>query len=437
MKTFLRLLGVALIAVTTNNFVWFALTFWAYLTTKSVISTSVVAGTWLVSSILSANAFGAIVDHHKKKHALIGSSVATLILFLAGYLFYRLRPESAFSTVASVSFWVFVLILTGGVIAGSMYNIAMPTLVALLVAEDERDRANGLLGTVMGISFAITSVASGFSLAYGGMRFVLAVAILFTLAALVVLWVIRVPEQAVIHPTDEKPKRMDLAGTVRVVKSIPGLFALIFFATFNNFLGGVFAALMDAYGLSLISVQGWGLLWGVLSLGFILGGLYIAKKGLGNNPVCSLFRINLLTWTVCIFFAIQPSIVLLATGLFLWLFFVPFIEAIEQTIFQKVVPHERLGRVFGFAYSVEQAASPVMAFIIGPLAQLVFIPLMTTGPGARLIGGWFGVGPGRGLALVFILSGIIGLLVTLIAMRSRAYQLLAARYHEAGADTIE
>ena len=70
-----------------------------------------------------------------------------------------------------------------------------------------------------------------------------------------------------------------------------------------------------------------------------------------------------------------------------------------------------------------------MAFIIGPVAQLVFIPFMTTGAGARLIGKWFGVGPGRGLALVFILSGLIGLTVTLIAMRSRAYTLLAERYH--------
>jgi len=161
MKTFLQLLGVALIAVTTNNFVWFALTFWAYLATKSVIATSVVAGVWLVSSIFTANVFGAIIDHQQKKQALLGSSAATLLLFLAGYLFFRAQPESAFATVASVSFWVLVLILTGGVIAGSMYNIAMPTLVAVLVAEDERVRANGLLGTATGISFAITSVASG------------------------------------------------------------------------------------------------------------------------------------------------------------------------------------------------------------------------------------------------------------------------------------
>ena len=113
----------------------------------------------------------------------------------------------------------------------------------------------------------------------------------------------------------------------------------------------------------------------------------------------------------------------------------PFIEATEHTIIQKVVPYERQGRVIGFAQSVEMGASPVTAFLIGPIAQFIFIPFMTTGAGVALIGDWFGVGPGRGIALVFVLAGITGLVVTLIAMRSRSYKLLAARYREPAVGT--
>lgn len=106
----------------------------------------------------------------------------------------------------------------------------------------------------------------------------------------------------------------------------------------------------------------------------------------------------------------------------------PFVEASEQTIIQKIVPLERQGRVFGFAHSIEQAASPLTAFIIGPIAQLIFIPFMTTGAGVKLIGDWFGVGPGRGIALVFIAAGIIGLIVTLLMMRSKYYRNLSNYY---------
>jgi DHA3 family multidrug efflux protein-like MFS transporter len=212
------------------------------------------------------------------------------------------------------------------------------------------------------------------------------------------------------------------------VRRVPGLFALILFHTFNNFLGGIFMSLMDAYGLQLVSVQAWGVLWGVLSLGFIVGGLFVARKGLGKSPLRALFLGNIVMWTVCCVFTLQASIVLLAAGMFIWLCLVPLVEAAEQTILQKVIPPERQGRVFGFAQSVEQAASPVTAFMIGPIAQLIFIPFMTTGAGARLLGPWFGTGMDRGLALLFTLAGMIGLAVTLMAMRTRSYRVLAENY---------
>jgi DHA3 family multidrug efflux protein-like MFS transporter len=194
---------------------------------------------------------------------------------------------------------------------------------------------------------------------------------------------------------------------------------------------------MDAYGLSLVSVETWGLLWGVLSTGFIIGGLMIARTGLGRNPVWSLLAVNLVLWAVTLLFPLRSSILLLSVGLYIYMLVVPYAEAAEQTILQKVVPYERQGRVFGFAQSVEQAASPLTAFLISPIAQFFFIPFMTDGAGARAIGGWFGTGAERGLALVFVLTGIIGLIATIVALRSRPYRRLSRRYAEPGRDVAE
>jgi MFS transporter, DHA3 family, multidrug efflux protein len=429
MRTFYKLLVAALVAATTNNYVFFALTYFAYLQTKSVISTSIVGGVYLLATVLSGFWFGSIIDNNKKKHAMIGSSIASLILFSIGLLIFLTAPEGAFTSVTNPLLWIFAMILLCGTIAGNLYNIAIPTLVTVLVPVERHDRANGLFGTVTGIAFSLTSVASGLVLGFLGMFWILVSAIILTLFAIVYMALIHVPEKGIIH-TSEKPPKIDIKGTLAAVRVIPGLLGLILFNTFNNFLGGVFMALMDAYGLSLVSVQVWGLLWGFLSLGFIIGGLIIAKKGLGKNPLRTLFLSNIIMWTVCIFFTIQHSIILLTTGMLIYLILIPFVESSEQTIIQKVVPHERQGRVFGFAQSVEQAASPLTAFMIGPIAQFIFIPFMTTGAGTQLIGGWFGVGQGRGLALVFTLTGIIGLIVTIIAMRSKAYKMLSAKYRQ-------
>jgi DHA3 family multidrug efflux protein-like MFS transporter len=257
---------------------------------------------------------------------------------------------------------------------------------------------------------------------------VLVFAVGLTALTIIHLWTVAIPEQPAAD-AEAHTDTIDIPGTIRAIRLVPGLFGLIFFHTFNNFLGGVFMALMDAYGLLLVSVQVWGALWGFLSLGFIVGGLVVARVGLGKSPLRTLFLGNIVMWSICIVFTIQSSIVLLTAGMFIWLCLIPAVEAAEQTILQKVIPPERQGRVFGFAQSIEQAASPITAFMIGPIAQFVFIPLMTTGAGVDLIGGWFGTGTDRGIALLFTVAGLLGLVVTLLAMRSYTYRVLSQSYH--------
>ena len=110
--------------------------------------------------------------------------------------------------------------------------------------------------------------------------------------------------------------------------------------------------------------------------------------------------------------------------MFIWLLMIPVIEAAEQTVLQRSIPFERQGRVFGFAQLVENAAAPLTAMFMGPIAERVFMPFMTDGKGADWIGGWFGTGPERGLALIFTLAGLIGIVVTIGVRLSRSYRRL-------------
>lgn len=431
-RTFYAVLVNTLTASLTNTIVWFAVTFWAYLETRSVFATSIMAGIYLATVALSGFALGSLVDHHRKKKAMMISSIGSLLLYVLAFLVYVSTPETVFKNPSSVLLWVFIILNLLGAIAGNIRTISLATLVTILVPEDKRDRANGMVGTTNGISFLVASIFSGLLIGFLGVFWMLIFAISFTLLAIIHLWTVSIPEKEIVHThTEEGVKHIDIRGTIKVIRLIPGLFALIFFNTFNNFLGGVFMALMDAYGLSLVSVQVWGILWGVLTLGFIVGGLVVSKKGLGERPLRTLFLANIVMWTICIFFTMRSSIALLACGMFVYLCLIPVVEAAEQTIIQKMIPQERLGRVFGFAQSIEQAASPLTAFMIGPIAQFIFIPFMTTGAGVEWIGSWFGTGTDRGIALLFTVTGIIGLIVTVFAMQSYAYRNLAMNYQKA------
>ncbi|WP_020579186.1 MFS transporter [Actinopolymorpha alba] len=450
-RTFYQLLANTLLVSVINYTVWFAITFYVYLQTRSVFATGVVSGIFLVMTALTGVWFGSLVDHHRKKTMMQVSALVSLALYTAAFAIYQAVPKESFTDPTSVALWALIVLLMLGVIAGNIRTIALPTLVTVLIAPDSRDRANGLVGSTAGVSFLVTSVFSGILVGLGGMFWVLVLALVLLVVGVLHLAVVQVAERPAALVTAEvdplaqgeasvesasapggpaaAPKAgVDLRGTIRIVAAVPGLTALILFSAFNNFLGGVFMALMDAYGLSMVSVQAWGLLWGALSTGFIVGGLLIARTGLGSNPVRLLLLVNLVLWTVTILFPLRSSILLLAVGMYAYMLLVPYAEAAEQTILQKVVPYERQGRVFGFAQSVEQAASPLTAFLISPIAQFFFIPFMTDGAGARAIGGWFGTGDDRGLALVFILAGIIGLIATILALRSRPYRRLSQRF---------
>ncbi|GIF37316.1 MFS transporter [Actinoplanes xinjiangensis] len=436
-RTFYQLLlNTGLVSII-NFSVWFAVTFWTYLQTKSVFATGMISGIFLVLTALTGIWFGSLVDGHRKKTTLQGSAVASLALYAAALAVYQAVPEEAFRDPADARLWMFVLLLMFGVIAGNVRTIALPTLVTLLIDEDRRDRANGLVGTVSGTTFLVTSVISGVLVAFDGMFSILVLALVVLALSIVHLAFITIPERQAAPDAEPAVPGVDLRGTLRLIGAVPGLPALILFSTFNNFLGGVFMALADAYGLSLVSVQTWGLLWGVLSTGFIVGGLLVARTGLGSRPVRLLLLINVVLWVIILVFPLWASIIPMAIGMYLYMLLMPYAEAAEQTILQRVVPYERQGRVFGLAQSVEQAASPLTAFLISPITQFVFIPFMSDGgAGADAIGSWFGTGPDRGMALVFVLTGIIGVIATLLALLSRPYRSLSGRVAEDSPVTV-
>jgi len=175
----------------------------------------------------------------------------------------------------------------------------------------------------------------------------------------------------------------------------------------------------------------WGIVLGVTSTGFILGGLIVAKKGLGKNPLRTLLIVNIATSILGMLFTIREFWILYAVGIFIYMILIPVAEATEQTIIQRVVPFKRQGRVFGFAQSVEAAAAPITAFLIGPIAQFWLIPFMNSPEGKAELGWLLGAGDARGIALVFFIAGFVGLVVTILAFRTKSYALLSKFYQKA------
>ena len=90
---FRRLLVNTLITGVTSTFLWFALTFWVYLETRSVVATGVIGGAFAISSALLGPLFGTFVDRHRKHTALVVTTAVSASCFAVAVSRVRRRRQ--------------------------------------------------------------------------------------------------------------------------------------------------------------------------------------------------------------------------------------------------------------------------------------------------------------------------------------------------------
>ncbi|MEV8220341.1 MFS transporter [Microbacterium sp. NPDC077391] len=426
-RAFANVLVNTLIANVTTSFLWFALTFWVYIETRSVLATGIIGGAYMLLIAFFSMVFGTIVDRYRKHTVMLVSSVVSAVAFAAAGVLYLWQPESALLDIGRPWFWALALIILLGGVIEQLRSIALSTTVTLLIPVEKHANANGLVGTVQGIAFLVTSVFSGLSIGFLGMGWTLIIAIVAMAATFVHLLFVRIPEQTPQRDPDA-PSALDFRGSVRAIREAPGLFVLIVFSTFNNLIGGVYMALMDPYGLTLFSAQMWGIALAFASTGFLIGGALVARFGLGRRPVRTMLLVVAGMGVLGAVFMLREWWPLFVVGMWVYMMMIPPVEAAEQTVIQKVVPYTRQGRVFGVAQAMEAAAAPVTAFLIAPLAEFLIIPYMR-GDEGRMRWGWLlGEGETRGIALICLFAGLVMVVAAGLAFLTRSYRRLTELY---------
>ena len=104
-RAFVHLLVNTLLVSVINFTVWFAITFWVFLETKSVLATGMVAGIFLVTTAVSGIWFGSLVDHYRKKTVMQVSALVSLGFYAVAFTLYQLTAEQTFSNPASIMLW--------------------------------------------------------------------------------------------------------------------------------------------------------------------------------------------------------------------------------------------------------------------------------------------------------------------------------------------
>jgi MFS transporter, DHA3 family, multidrug efflux protein len=194
-KLFYHILGNTILAGFANMFLWFALVFWAYLETRSVMITSLIGGIYMLLTLAGGIYFGSLVDHHRKKTVMGFSTLVSLCMYITAFLLYISQSLDIWKDPSNPLLWIFILLVMIGGVVGNIRMIALSTMVTLLFDESNRDTANGLVGMSNGLLFTVVSALSGFAVGQLGMVWALVFSLIASLLSLLHLLFLNFPQE--------------------------------------------------------------------------------------------------------------------------------------------------------------------------------------------------------------------------------------------------
>lgn len=408
MKTFSAIWLSQLISIVGSGLTSFALGVWVYQATGSATQFALITLFLVLPGVLLSPLAGALADRWDRKWLLIGgdfgsalSTLAIAILVATGRLeVWHIYAATALNSVCGAFQWP-----------------AFAASIPLLVPKDRLGRANGMVQVAEAAGLVIAPLLAGVLVVTVGLWGVMLIDFASFLVAVVTVLLLRIPKPV---PTAEQQAarttvRSDIAQAWKYIHARPGVLALFaLFASFN-FIVGLAGILIQPLILSFASPAVLGTLVSIGGSGLLLGGLIMGIWGGPKRRVAGILVFMLAGGVLLFLHGLAPSAILIGIVAPVFLFTWPVINASSHAILQTKVVPDMQGRVFALSHMITQSSRPLAALIAGPLADRVFEPLLTPGgPLANSIGRTIGVGAGRGIALLFMVLGILELLTAVV-----------------------
>lgn len=383
----------------------FVIGVWVYLGTGSVTQFVLIQFCAAVPGILLSPVAGVITDRWDRKRIMLtadlGAGVATAILL-------------SLVVTDSLTVWPIYLTTALSSACNCFHLIAYTALVPSLVPKKHLGRVNGLMQITQGVQIAAPLVA-GALLQLVGLRGVLVIDLVSMAVAVTTLAGTRLPADAVRPVVSDKAPGGFMAG-LRYLRGQPGLVDLVIVFCAFNFLFAIAGGLVQPLILSFSSPATLGVLMAAGGSGLFVGSLVMAAWGGPKRRVDGVYLGLLLGGLFLVLHSLYPSPWLIAVAAPCFLFTLPLMNTMCTTLLQTKVDPSVLGRVLGAVRMLVTSATPIAFLLIGPLSDGVFEPLMAEdGPLAGSVGAVIGTGDGRGIALIFLVVGVLMLAVAAVA----------------------
>lgn len=410
MRGFAVVWGGQVVSLLGSGMTWFALTIWAWELTGQATALALVAFFHFGPTVLLSPVAGALVDRWDRKLVMMLSDLAAGLMTVVVLILY---------TTGHLEIWH--LYLTGA-FAGAFEAFQFPAYsaaVTTMVPKEQYVRANGMLSLAESASGVFAPLAGGILLGVVGISGVLAIDVVTFVVAIGALLLVRVP------PPQSTASGQEGKGNLwhesiygfRYILERPSLLGLqlVFLAsnlTFSFSFAVMAPMILAQTGNNQVALGG---VQAVLGIGGVVGGLLLSAWGGPKRRVHGvLLGMALSSLLGELLLGLGNGPLIWGIGAFFSSFFIPIINGSNQAIWQAKVAPDVQGRVFAARRLIAQLSWPIATLLAGPMADYVFEPAMAAG--GRLgdaFGGLVGTGSGAGMSLMFVVTGLLGMLVGL------------------------
>lgn len=402
-----------IISVLASNMSGFALTIWAFEETGSATIMGGMQTAFILPFLLISPFSGALVDRYNRKLMMmvsdLGAVLATLVILI-------LRAGD------NLEIWhLFAASVIYGV-TGSFQWPAYQAAISTMVTKEQYSRANGMMSLINSGPAIFSPMIAGALLPIIGLTGILTLDVVTFFLAIISLLIVHIPQPKLTEEGQAGQGSL-LSEAVYGFKYIfqrRGLLSLLVVIMCLNLVHGFSGALFAPMILSrtgnnelaLGSVQS------AFAVGGVVGGLVVtAWGGFKKNRI----RGMLLGWSLfavfgLILFGLGREVKMWIPVAVLASMTFPLTQSASNAIWQSKVAPDIQGRVFSARRLIAWAMDPVMPLVSGAIADYVTEPMMRSGSTlADSLSKVVGSGPGSGMSLQYIFSGVAYISIILIA----------------------
>ena len=415
MQTFFIVWFGQVISLLGSKLTEFALGFWildqTYQDTGTITQFALTILFMYLPKVIISPLAGVLVDRWNRRSAMIMSDFGTGIVAIA--ILFLVWSNN-------LAIWHIYLALT---ITSSLNAFQQPAYIAAiaqLVPVDKLSRANGMVQA----SFAIAKIAApaiaGLLMKFYGLENILFVDIATFVVAIVALLNVKFPDFKRYKRRKKVIDRVvfDAVAGWNYIALRPGLVRLVCFIAISYFTMGMLEVVLWPLLYQPGSTQQLGFVLSVGGCGMLLGSVLMSLWSGPKNRVKAIIGFVGLQGIIIVLGGLKISTVVLAIGIFGYLFSQPIIVSCNQAIWQSKVPSRLQGRVFALQQTLERSLAICAYLLAGPLVDNVLNPLMAEGGIiAQSISRFINTGMGQGVTLLLVLLGVLNLIVVAIAYR--------------------